>query len=149
MTCNECGKEYRPKRHRNNRYCTAYCKIEARKKRLISQRCVGDCIDCGLSKVLFNARVLLCFACKAKRTRAKRPPDWEAKKYAKRKENSLYADEAGRIWNRLRMLKETGGGHCCECGLRLNSYNRTQFCESCKRALNRLILTLSEAANLV
>lgn len=145
MNCPECKKPF--KRKANARFCSKACVDESHRKRLIADRVKDACTDCGMVKVLVNARVRICYRCKAQRTRANKPA-WEAKKYERRKENHRNANEANRLWNRLRMENEQGGGYCCECGLKLNSYNRTQYCESCKRALNRLILTLSEAANL-
>lgn len=145
MNCPECKKQF--KRKANARYCSPYCLEESRRKRLIADRVKAACADCGVVKVLVNARVHICYRCKAQRTKANRP-DWEAKKYERRKQNHSNANEAARLWNRLRVMNEKGGGWCCECGGRLNSYNRTQYCEPCRRILNRLIMTLSEAANL-
>ena len=138
--CVKCGAEYAPQ-HTEKR-----CQACLYKRRQFER---GACSGCGKNHLIVNAAKVLCFTCNKHRLAEAHGAEWQAEQERKRQQNTHYAREANRFWTSLRLENQQGGGRCCECGAQKNSLNKSLYCESCKRALNRLDLTLSEAANLV
>lgn len=154
--CVECGKELTGKK---SKFCSKRCCSKDQTKRVAAIRMsvLGDikCKGCGQSFSSTKRRKYCSNRCSHAyfmRTYRHAPKVKRARERARvRAEKNVMKQcsaQANELWTKLRTENEAGGGYCCECGAKKNSHNRSLYCESCKRVLNRLVLTLSEAANL-